>query len=107
MSPAKLVPHFLARQFKTVRCEDFPDVVIPLEHAHRHHSVVEKAEKDASAPTAVVGDLERADSSSDETKVQRKGSATAYDIHTIEGLRAEIEGDLTAFGANDSAYDRM
>ena len=97
----KYLPHFLARQFKTVESSDFPDVVIPLEGATRHHSVVEKAEKDGFMEKS---DVEKADSGSDEQ--ERRSSVAAYDVHTIEGLRAEIEGDLTAFGASDSAYDR-
>lgn len=100
----KYLPHFLARQFKTVDTSDFPDVVIPLERAQRHHSVVEKAERDGSV--AFDGDVEKADSLSDDDK-QRRASVAAYDIHTIEGLRAEIDADLTAFGASDTAYDRM
>ena len=95
------LPHFLGRQFKTISSDDFPGVVIPLEHAERHHSVVEKAEKDAV--TAL--DVEKGSDSSGKD-VGRRGSVPAYDVHTIEGLRAEIENDLTAFGASDSAYDR-
>ncbi|KAL9086425.1 MAG: hypothetical protein Q9159_004202 [Coniocarpon cinnabarinum] len=101
------LPHFLARQFKTPSTADHPEVVIPLEHAQRHHSVVEKAEKDGEKGLT-PGDLEKRESSDDNGSDDvRRGSVAAYDIHTIEGLRSEIDGDITAFGLNNSAYDRM
>lgn len=99
MSVTRFLPHFLARQFKTVECSDFPGVLIPLEHATRHHSVVSKAEKDGAdlEPTSSDEKIEKGD--------VRRASVAAYDVHTIEGLRAEIEGDMSAFGL-DSTYDR-
>lgn len=92
-----LIPHFLARQWKTPQCSDYPDVLIPLGHAERHHSVIEKAEKDGS---------ESPPGYDDEKGQGRSDSIAAYDVHTIEGLRSEVERDAAAFGAN-SAYDRM
>lgn len=95
-----LLPPFLRRQFKTVEIGDFPDVLIPLEAAQRHHSVVEKAEKDGDqvADGSPEGDDEK-------TGGVRRTSVAAYDVHTIEGLKAEIDSDIAAFG-HDSAYDR-
>ena len=107
MSLTKYMPHFLARQFKTVSTEDYQHVIIPLGHAQRHHSVVEKAEKDAIVSGVDIekgSPHEKASSSDDDTP--RRESVAAYDIHTIEGLRAEVDGDASAFGASSTAYDR-
>lgn len=103
----KFLPHFLARQFQPVRSENFPGVVIPLEHAQRHHSVVAKAEKNGEK-LGMSEDVEKGSSSSEKDLEGpgRRSSVAAYDVHTIEGLRAEIDSDLAAFGASDSAYDR-
>ena len=102
------LPHFLARQLKTVSPDDFKHVVIPLHQAQRHPSVISKAEADGVEAIETT-DIEKKPSSFDkgiENGQERRESAAAYDVHTIEGLRAEVDGDLAAFGAMDTAYDR-
>lgn len=90
----------LVAQFQTPHPSQYPDVYSPLESARRHKSVSSAAEswgkKDA--------DAERLSPSSDDEETRRE--SRAYDIHTMEGLRAQLDHDATAFGTN-STYDRM
>ena len=98
-------PVFLRRQFKTLHCSDFPGVLIPLESAQRHHSVVSKAEKDGdniSNHSPDSSDAEKGEKG--EKDISRRRSSVGYDVHTIEGMKAEVEADLQAFGVN-STYD--
>lgn len=105
MGIEKYLPHRIARQFKTPECSDFPGVLIPLEHAQRHHSVVEieKAEKDEKSTN--VGEKSSPSPSQSIGENNGRNVNAAYDIHTIEGLRAEVENDVSSFG-HDSMYDR-
>lgn len=97
-------PVFIRRQFKTLECSDFPGVLIPLESAQRHHSVVSKAEKDADNISNHSPDS--SDAEKGEKDLSRRRFSVGYDVHTIEGMKAEIEADLQAFGVN-STYDSM
>ena len=93
----KYMPEFIARQFRTISVDDFPGVLVPLESAQRHHSV------SAAKPEKL--DEKDVASSNNGDKLDDLHLNDAYDIHTIEGLKAEVEADVTAFG-HDSAYDR-
>ncbi|KAI9725633.1 MAG: hypothetical protein M1828_002918 [Chrysothrix sp. TS-e1954] len=97
----KFMPFFLARQFRPPSVDHYEGVLVPLEHARRHHSVVAKAEKDGEK----FGSYSPERSSEEEKMGARKGSIAAYNINTVEGLKAEIDGDETSFG-HDSLYDR-
>ncbi|KAF2723233.1 MFS general substrate transporter [Polychaeton citri CBS 116435] len=70
--------------FATHHPSEFPDVVIPMQHARRHSSIVSKHNSKS-------GDTESASSD--------------HNVLTVESLLAEIEDDLAA-GGHDTAYDR-
>jgi hypothetical protein len=81
------MPYFL-NPFKKHDVSEFPGVLVPMAQAPHRRSVVSMTESKES----------RKDSSED---------VPATDVGlTIDGLRAEVEADLAAFGV-DSAYDRM
>lgn len=94
MNIPKATYNRFARQFKKTKSEDFPGVVIELQHAQRHASTYSNMERRKS--------LKEKDGSDEEAHADAK----EYDVHTVEGLRAEIDADMTAFG-HDSVYDRM
>lgn len=71
--------------FKNFDVSDFPDVLVPLQQATRHHSIVSTKKDD--------------DKASDAASVSTEPGLT------IESLKAEIEGDVAA-GGMDTAYDR-
>ncbi|KAI9753571.1 MAG: hypothetical protein M4579_005089 [Chaenotheca gracillima] len=78
------MPTFM-NPFKKYDVKDFPGVLIPLSEAHRHGSVVAKA---------------------DEKKAEANGSPSEdYSPYTVDGLRAEILEDVATAG-HDAAYDR-
>ncbi|KAI9682203.1 MAG: hypothetical protein M1817_000257 [Caeruleum heppii] len=80
--------------FKKHDVNEYPGVLVPLQSAPRHPSIVEKHDanlKDGAAPGS-DGEL-------------GTRSSSDYSPFTIEGLRAEIDEDLAASGIN-SAYDR-
>ncbi|KAF2162380.1 hypothetical protein M409DRAFT_69256 [Zasmidium cellare ATCC 36951] len=82
---------------------EFPNVLIPLDQAVRHHSVTTlNNERKSSVDTSA--DKEKAEHSPPPVYPE----ATAPDGQprlTLESLRAEIEDDLAAAG-HDSAYDK-
>ena len=84
--------------FKKHDVSDFPDVYVPLAQATRHTSVV--ADHDEKLGT-VDGKVDKGL----EAGVHSTGG-NDYSAYTIEGLRAEIDLDVTASGY-DAAYDRM
>ncbi|KAI9817224.1 MAG: hypothetical protein M1827_001337 [Pycnora praestabilis] len=90
---------FFMNPFRTHDVSDFPGVLIPLEHAERHNSVIRAAEEREKAGKGNSPMLSGIDSED-----APRGSAE-YSAHTIEGLRAEIEEDVAASG-HDTAYDR-
>lgn len=94
----QLIPEHFARQFKKPQSSDFPGVVIPLGQSQRHASLSGIEKK----PVEKTG----SDSPTSEEEKGRSSGDNAYDSHTIEGLRAEVESDASAFGAS-GAYDRM
>ena len=97
----RFMPFFLARQFRPPSVDDYEGVLIPLEHARRHSSVVAKAEKDGEK----FGSYSPERFEDDEKHDVRKGSVSGYNVNTIESLRAEIEGDPSNFGSS-GLYDR-
>ena len=99
MGLTQYLPHFLARQFGPVQQSDFPGVLIPFEHAERHHSVVSRAEE-------LKAEDEKTSSPSDSDPEKLGERRSSYSPYTIEGLRNEIVTDIAAFG-HDSTYDRM
>lgn len=95
--PERFLPKFLAQQFRAPRSEDFPGVVIALEHAQRSHSVSSKADPRREQSEKLSAD--------DEEHAPPLDGSSDYNPLTIEGLRHEVETDLAAFGSN-TAYDR-
>lgn len=76
---------------------DFEGVYVPLGQSQRRHSVVSAAD-----------DRKNSITKDDEKKLESPSpdlGANSYGANTVEGLRAEIELDLTASG-RDTAYDR-
>ncbi|KAI9746961.1 MAG: hypothetical protein M1835_002284 [Candelina submexicana] len=88
---------FFINPFAKHDVSDFPGVLIPLQQADRHASVVSafdkkmKLEGGADSPPIY-----------DEAKA---GQHVDYSPTTLEGLRVEIEEDVGASG-HDTAYDR-
>jgi hypothetical protein len=111
--------------FKKHDVSDFPGVYQPLSEYQRHPSVVATAEKrrstipgvrpgdGRSSPDPQDGDGDekhRKGSSGRDSGIEKDselghGDVNQYSACTIEGLRAEIEGDVAASG-HDSMYDR-
>lgn len=71
--------------FATHHPSEFPDVVIPMQRARRHSSIISKQR-------SKEGDTE--------------SGTSDHNVLTVESLIAEIEDDLAASG-HDTAYDRM
>ena len=90
--PAVKMP-FMMNPFAKHDVSDFPGVLVPLDQAHRHVSVVDKKDNK----------LDPADGAATETAGPQAGGE--YSAFTIESLRAEIDDDLAASGVN-STYDR-
>lgn len=75
---------------------EFPDVLIPLEQAQRHHSVASATNGDTRKSSGEGSmDKEKADYSPPQE------DAAGQPTLTLESLRAEIELDLAA-GGHDS-----
>lgn len=80
--------------FATHDVSEFEGVLIPLDRAVRHHSVVSNAEK------------EKEKDSDSESSSSTAAHTTPAQGLTLESLRAEVEGDVAA-GGSSTAYDRM
>ncbi|KAL9031687.1 MAG: hypothetical protein Q9196_000320 [Gyalolechia fulgens] len=76
---------------------DFEGVYVPLAHAQRHPSVVAAHEHRKHSLTEDAPDEKNIESS--------PSPEHRYNAYTVEGLRAEIELDLSASG-HDTPYDR-
>lgn len=74
---------FFINPFQKHDVSEFPGVLVPLEKANRRPSVISKSESDTE-----------------------KEHSRDDGLFTVEMLRREVEGDLSA-GGLDSAYDRM
>lgn len=93
--------------WKKYNLKDFDSVIIPLDQAQRHHSVIAENQRRASMRTLVEEekDAEKKpsiDKTSGDKGSRSDGSATTT---TIESLCAEIDADISASG-HDSTYDR-
>lgn len=78
---------FFVNPFRKHDVADFPDVLVPLQEAPRHPSVVRAYDEDAA----------------EKSEGGRPG--LEYGPYTIEGLKAEIDQDIAASGHN-TIYDR-
>lgn len=88
---------FFMNPFRKHDVSDFEGVYVPLANSQRHHSVVAAHNDRKNSLTKDV---------SDEKNIESPSSPdNSYSAYTIEGLRAEIELDLSASG-HDTSYDR-
>ncbi|KAI4167518.1 MAG: hypothetical protein LQ343_007150 [Gyalolechia ehrenbergii] len=88
---------FFTNPFGKNDVSDFEGVFVPLAHSQRHPSVV-AAHNDRK--DSLTKDI------SDEKNIESPPSPeNSYSAYTVDGLRAEIELDLSASG-HDTAYDR-
>ena len=95
---------------KHYKLEDFDSVIISLEAAERHHSVIADNERRTSQRTLV--DAEKGQNAEPKA-ISDSDSANKHDIAlpsdnskaALEALRAEIDADIGASG-HDTAYDR-
>ncbi|KAL8942834.1 MAG: hypothetical protein Q9216_001449 [Gyalolechia sp. 2 TL-2023] len=83
--------------FAKADVNDFDGVYVPLARSQRHPSVIAAHDDRKNSLTKDV---------SDEKNIESPPSPdNSYSAYTVEGLRAEIELDLSASG-HDTAYDR-
>lgn len=88
---------FFVNPFKKHDAKDFPGVLVSLQDAPRHPSIVRGYEGKAGGTDSSMDlDAEKGRSTMEEE----------YSPYTIESLKLEIEGDLAA-AAHDTVYDRM
>jgi hypothetical protein len=87
---------FLINPFKNHDVSEFEGVYKPLRDSERHHSMT-SAKDDKSSTASRKGPHGK--------DLEGSSPPPAYSANTIEGLRAEIDADVTAFG-HDSVYDR-
>ena len=87
--------------FKKHDVSDFENIFIPLAQAQRSPSVI--AAHDSKLGTKDGFPVADTDA---EKGSEAAATTEAYSAYTIEGLRAEIDSDITASG-HDTAYDRM
>ncbi|KAB8446227.1 hypothetical protein FH972_025209 [Carpinus fangiana] len=103
---SRFLPERIAQQFRTIKSEDFPGVLVPLAQANRRSSLQHTTDTLAGgAPPAYNDKDESKRDNADAERASVSSSQVAYDPRTLEGLRAEIEADAAAFGV-DSVYDR-
>ena len=86
---------FFVNPFKKHDVSEFEGVLIPLEDAQRHPSVVAAHDEKLGTVNGVPKDEKGAEAGED---------LSAYSAYTIEGLRAEIDSDVAASG-HDTSYD--
>lgn len=92
---------FFMNPFRKHDVSDFEGVYVPLANSQRHHSVI-AAHNDRKG--SLTEDI--SDEKNDEKNIESPPSPdNSYSANTIEGLRAEIELDLSASG-HDTSYDR-
>jgi len=88
---------------------DYQGVLVPLAQASRHSTVAAEyarrrsAEGQNSSSDESLGAKDKASEGSGEEGMMRTSSG-AYNPYTIEGLRAEVLGDVAASG-HDCSYD--
>ena len=100
------MPYFL-NPFAKHDVSEFPGVFQPLSEAHRNPSVVAAHEAKFGKEDSSDKDVEdgKLDISKESSSLGVSKGVNQYSAYTVEGLKAEIDADLAAFG-HDTVYDR-
>ena len=89
---------FFMNPFKKHDVSEFENVYVPFENANRHPSVVATHNVKFGSASGNMPNNDEIDG--------RPSPTYSESAYTIEGLRAEVDGDIAASG-HDTAYDRM
>lgn len=88
--------------FKKYSPSDFDEVVIPLDQAQRHPSIVAENRRRASLASANTAVADK-NGTAEKKGIEKSGSNG--ELLTVAQLKDEIEADIASSG-HDSAYDR-
>ncbi|MCJ1224687.1 hypothetical protein MMC12_001332 [Toensbergia leucococca] len=88
---------FFMNPFKKHDVSEFENVYVPFENANRHPSVVATHNVKFGSASGNMPNNDEIDG--------RPSPTYSESAYTIEGLRAEVDGDIAASG-HDTAYDR-